>query len=90
MLKIDISDYIINIYISQSDNKERLKLIIFYSRKMISAELNYEIYNKELLIIVAAFNKWWVYLKEFKYFIEVYIDYKNLLYFIIIKVLNRR
>ncbi len=57
---------------------------------MISAELNYEIHNKKLLIIIIAFNKWRVYLEEFKYSIKVYIDYKNLLYFIIIKILNRR
>ncbi len=57
MLKIDISDYIINIYISQSNNKEQLRSITFYSRKMISAKLNYKIYNKKLLVIVAAFNK---------------------------------
>ncbi len=43
--------------ISQSNNKERLRLIIFYSRKIISAELNYKIHNKKLLIIITAFNK---------------------------------
>ncbi len=54
---MNILDYIINIYISQSDNKERLRLIILYFRKMILAELNYEIHNKKLLIIIIAFNK---------------------------------
>ncbi len=54
---MNVSDYIINMYISQSDNKERLRLIIFYSRKMISAELNYKIYDKKLLIIITAFDE---------------------------------
>ncbi len=89
MLKIDISDYIINMCINQSDNKEWLRSIIFYFRKIISAEVNYKIYNKKLLIIIIAFNKWRVYLEEFKYSVEVYMNYKNLLYFIIIKILNR-
>ncbi len=54
---MNILDYIINIYISQSNNKEQLRFVIFYSRKMISAKLNYEIHDKKLLVIVAAFNK---------------------------------
>ncbi len=55
---MNISNYIINMCISQSNNEEWLRSIIFYSRKMISAKLNYEIYNKKLLIIVIAFDKW--------------------------------
>ena len=90
MLKINALNYIINMCISQSNNEERLRSVIFYSRKIISAKLNYKIYNKKLLIIVAAFDEWRVYLKEFKYSVKVYIDYKNLLYFITIKMLNRR
>ncbi len=43
--------------ISQSNNEERLRSVIFYSRKIISAKLNYKIYNKKLLIIVAAFDE---------------------------------
>ncbi len=54
---MNILDYIINIYISQSNNKERLRLIIFYFRKMILTKLNYEIYNKKLLIIIIIFDK---------------------------------
>ena len=57
---------------------------------MILIKLNYKIYNKELLVIIIAFSEKWVYLKESKYFIKVYTNYKNLLYFIIIKILNRR
>ena len=51
---------------------------------MISAELNYEIHDKELLAIIEAFREWRVYL------VKVYTDHKNLLYFTTIKVLNWR
>ncbi len=54
---MNISDYIIDIYISQFNNEERLRSVIFYSRKIISAELNYKIYNKKLLIIIIMFDK---------------------------------
>jgi RNase H-like domain found in reverse transcriptase len=57
---------------------------------MIPAELNYEIHDKELLVIVEAFRNERIYLEESKYPIKVYTDHKNLLYFIMIKVLNRR
>jgi RNase H-like domain found in reverse transcriptase len=57
---------------------------------MISTELNYEIHNKELLVIIEVFRNWRVYLEGSKYSIKVYTDHKNLLYFTTIKVLNRR
>ena len=59
-----------------------------YLRKIINIKLNYEIYNKELLAIVDIFEEWRVYLEGFMYLVKILIDYKNLLYFIIIKKLN--
>ena len=53
-------------------------------------ELNYKIYNKELLTIINIFKKWRMYLEESIYLIKILINYKNLLYFIIIKKLNWR
>ena len=90
MLKINASDEVIKMYISQSNDKKCLHLIAFYSKKLTDAELNYEIHDKKLLVIVDSFKQWRVYLKESKHQIQVYIDYKNLLYFIIMKVLNWR
>ena len=57
---------------------------------MIALELNYNIHNKELLAIVKAFREWRVYLEGPNYIMEVYIDYKNLIYFTTIKQLNRQ
>ena len=52
---------------------------------MSSAECNYDIYNKELLIIIYAFEKWRPELKGAAEQIQVITDYKNLEYFMIIK-----
>jgi RNase H-like domain found in reverse transcriptase len=71
VLETDASDYAIGMCISQPDSEGRLQPIAFYSRKMIPAELNYEIHDKELLAIVAAFSEWRVYLKGSKYPVEV-------------------
>ena len=54
---------------------------------MISAELNYNIYNKELLIIVVVFQIWRVYIEKVSEII-IFTDYKNLVNFYIMKKLN--
>ncbi len=89
-LKMNASDEVIETCISQSDDKKRLHFIAYYSRKLTVAELNYEIHDKKLLAIVNSFKQWRVYLKESRHQIQVYTDHKNLLYFMITKVLNQR
>jgi hypothetical protein len=63
--------------------------VAFYSRKLIQAELNYDIYDKELLAIVIAFWVWRPYLEGAKHTIIIKIDHKNLTYFTITKELTR-
>ena len=63
--------------------------MVYYFRKMLSAEQNYNIINKKLLIIVATLKEWYIYIKGVVKTI-VYINHKNLLSFIIIKELNRQ
>ncbi len=89
-LKMNTSDKAIKTCISQSDNKKRLHFIAYYSCKLTVAELNYEIHDKKLLTIVNFFKQWRVYLKESRHQIQVYTNHKNLLYFMIMKVLNWR
>jgi hypothetical protein len=57
---------------------------------MILPELNYNIYNKELLGIVTALKEWRVFLQGTEKLFIVKMDYKNLTGFLIIKELNRR
>jgi hypothetical protein len=55
---------------------------------MTPLELNYDIYNKELLTIITVLKEWRVFLqKTIKLFI-VKTDYKNLTGFLTIKELN--
>ncbi len=53
------------------------------------AELNYDIYNKELLAIVDVFRVWRIYLEGTQNQVQVCTDYKNLIYFTITKELNQ-
>ena len=57
------------------------KPIALLSRTMQPVEQNYEIYNKELLVIVEALIKWRQYLLDAKEPFEVWTDHENLKYF---------
>ena len=56
VVKIDILDFILGAYLIQK-YLNRWYLVIYYSCKMTLLELNYNIYNKELLGIVAVLKK---------------------------------
>src|SRR6266571_4485400 len=57
---------------------------------MILLELNYNIYNKELLGIVAALKEWRAFLQGTTKPFIIKTDYKNLTSFLTTKELNRR
>ena len=74
--------------LSWSDKSENLHPVVFHSQKFMRLKLNYEIHNKELLVIVKAFKQWKTCLEESKDSIQVYMNHKNLIYFTTTKVLN--
>ena len=57
---------------------------------MKPAELNYKIYDKELLAIFEAFQQWCNYLKGSTHAMLVLSDHKNLEYFATTKQLTRQ
>jgi transposase InsO family protein len=89
-VETDASDYAMAATISQPDDNGKLHPVAYYSRKFSDAERNYDIHDKELLAIVAAFKEWRVYLEGPKYPVQVLTDHKNLLYFTSTKELNQR
>ena len=89
-VETDSSDFALGAVLSQQGPCGRWRPVAFFSRALITAELNYEIYDKELLAIVMALREWDVYLEGSKYEVDVFSDHKNLIYFTTTKVLNRR
>ncbi|SLM40543.1 Retroviral aspartyl protease [Lasallia pustulata] len=87
--KTDASDGALRACLGQRKDK-KLVPVAFYSQKLAPAELNYKIYDKELLAIVDALKQWRVYLEGSKAEVKVYSDHKNLESFTTTKVLNRR
>ncbi len=75
ILEIDSFNYVNDEVLSQYDDEDVLHSIVFYSKNMSSAECNYEIYDKELLIIIQAFEHWWLKLKLTDISIKMFIDH---------------
>ena len=53
-------------------------------------EQNYEIHDKEMLVIICVLEEWRYFLEGATYPVEIWTDHKNLKYFITAKKLNRR
>jgi len=90
ILKMNFLNYVNDEVLSQYDDEDILHSVIFYSKNMISAECNYEIYNKELLTIIQCLKHWHLKLKCTDISIKIFIDHLNLKYFMIIKKLIRQ
>ncbi len=57
VIEINALNYVFKNILFQYDENEILYLITYFSKKHNSIECNYEIYNKELIIIVCTFEK---------------------------------
>ena len=88
-VEIDASEHAIGGVLSQKQDR-KWKPIAFLSRTMQPAERNYKIYDKELLAIVEALNKWRQYLLDALETFEIWMDHENLKYFWELHKLNRR
>ena len=78
ILETDSSDYVNGGVLSQKDDSGVLHPVVFYSKNLLPAECNYEIYDKELLAIIQAFKQWRPELEYTEVPIQVFTDYKNL------------
>jgi len=90
MVETDASDFMSAAVLSQYDDEGTLHPVAFFSKKHSPAECNYEIYDKELMAIVRAFEEWYAELQSVENPILVLTDHKNLEYFLTTKLLNHR
>jgi len=90
ILKINASNYVKDEILSQYNNENVLHSMIFYSKSMILAEINYHIYDKKLLIIIRCFKHWRLELKCTELLIQIFIDHQALKIFMKNKQLSQR
>jgi hypothetical protein len=56
-VETDASEFPIGAILSQVDDTNIMSPVAYYSRKFTTAEINYPIYDKELVAIIAAFEE---------------------------------
>ncbi len=88
VIEINALNYVFEDILSQYDENKILHSVAYFSKKHNSVECNYEIYDKELMIIVCAFKKWWSELEDSIYFVKIIMNHKNLKYFMSTKQLS--
>jgi len=86
-METDASDYALAAILSIMTKDNKIYPIAFHSQMFSTMELNYDIYDKELLIIFEAFKIWRHYLERSTSPIDVMMDHKNLEYFSTSKIL---
>jgi len=89
ILKINALNYVKDEILSQYNDEKVLHSMIFYSKSMILAEINYHIYDKKLLVIIRCFEHWWLKLKCIELLIQMFINHQTLKIFMKNKQLSR-
>lgn len=91
VVEVDASDYVIGAVLSQRHGQPaKLYPWAYFSRKLTSAKINYDVGNKELLSMKAAMDKWRLWLDGAIHSFQVITDHKNLEYVKSAKRLNPR
>ncbi len=70
-VETDASGFAMGAQLGQRDDEGKLHPVAFYSAKFHGAELNYPIYDKELLAIINSLKEWRAYLQGTEHQVEV-------------------
>ena len=89
-IETDASDLAKGAVLSQKEPDGKWHPIAFYSKKFSPAELNYDIHDKEMVVIVDCFKEWRHYLIGSPHRVVVWTDHRNVEYFNSKILLNRR
>jgi len=79
-----------DVFSQQLPGEEKWHPVAFYSKSLSPVERNYEIHDKEMLAIIRTLEEWRHFLKGARHPVEIWMDHKNLEYFMTAKKLNRR
>src|SRR5258708_24511108 len=88
-VETDTSDCAIVGILSVTTEDGEIRPVAFYSHTLQSAKQNYDMHDKELLVIYEAFKSWRHYLEGSAKTIDTVMDHKNLEYFTTTKKLTR-
>ena len=89
-MEVDASDYAIGGVLSMECEDGLWRPVAFLSKLLNETERNYEIHDKEILVIVRGLEVWKHLLEEAQFKFEIWMDHKNLEYFMKAQKLNWR
>jgi hypothetical protein len=90
VVECDASKFAIAGVLSQNDEYGILRPVAYYSRQLTSPEMNYEIYDRELLAVHECFKEWRHFLQGGRFQVTVLTDHENLKWFMTTKKLSPR
>ena len=89
-IETDASKYATGAVLTQLDSNGNQHPISFISKTFSLTECNYEIYDRELLVIIRALTEWQLYIQGSPHTTTVLSDHKNLTYYREAQKLNRQ
>jgi len=89
-IETDSSDLCKAGILSQYESDKRWHPLSYYNKRFLPVELNYDVYHKEMVVIVNCFQEWRHLLMGAPEEIVVFTDHKSLEYFNTTKLPNRR
>jgi len=75
VIETDASDYALATILSIMTKDNEIHLVAFHSQTFSTLELNYDIYDKELLVIFKVFKIWQYYLEGSALLIDIVTDH---------------
>jgi len=87
-VEIDTSDYATGGVLLTKSKNGKWRPVAFISKSLNTIEQNYKIHDKEMLVVIWCLKAWRHYLEEEKLEFEIWIDHKNLQYFMTSQKLN--
>jgi len=89
-MEVDASDYATEGVLSMEGEDGKWRSVAFLSKSLNETERNYEIHDKEMLVIIRGLESWRHLLEGVQLKFEIWTDYKNLEYFMKAQKLNQR
>ena len=89
-VEADASNYATGGVLSMKCSDKKWKPVTFISKSLSDIERNYEIHDKEILVVVKCLEAWRHFLEGTVVKFKIWTDHKNLEYFIKAQKLNKR
>ena len=80
-MEVNTSDYATGGVLFMECEDGRWRLVVYLLKSLNEMERNYEIHDKEMLAVIRGLESWRHLLEGAKFKFKVWMDYKNLEYF---------